>query len=112
MPQNAAAARAPERYHSVVEQYCVWCHNEKLKTGGLSLEKVDLRDISGGADVWEKVVRKLGLGMMPPQGRPKPDDATRGSMIDWLETSRRGRAKICTNSAALGSQGRHQGTGL
>jgi len=84
-PQNSTTP--PDQYHAVVEQYCITCHNEKLKTGGLSLEKMDLKDIAGGADAWERVVRKLRSGMMPPQGRPKPDDATRHSMVTWLETS-------------------------
>jgi hypothetical protein len=76
-----------QQYHSVVNQYCVTCHNETLKTGGLSLEKMDFQNIGAGAETWEKVVRKLRSGMMPPQGRPHPDDATRQAMTAWLETN-------------------------
>jgi mono/diheme cytochrome c family protein len=86
VPQNSVAAAAAQ-YRSVVTQYCVTCHSETLKTGGLSLEKMDLNTIGAGAEVWEKVVKKLRSGMMPPEGRPKPDAATRESMALWLETS-------------------------
>ena len=48
---------------------------------------MDLSDIGGNADVWEKVVRKLRSGMMPPQGKPKPDDATRNNLTSWLVTN-------------------------
>src|SRR5688572_13686104 len=88
--QSSAAAQANSAaasYRAIVNQYCVTCHNETLKTGGLSLEDMDFANIGGGAEVWEKVVRKLRSGMMPPQGKPKPDDATRNSMTSWLETN-------------------------
>ena len=82
-PQNSLAAD----YRSVVNQYCVTCHSDAVKTGGLSLEKMDFDNIGAGAETWEKVVKKLRSGMMPPQGKPKPDDATRKSMASWLETN-------------------------
>ena len=83
VPQSGAAAQ----YHALVGQYCVSCHNDTLKTGGMTLETMDFNNIGSGAEVWEKVVRKLRSGMMPPQGRPKPDDATRGRFASWLETN-------------------------
>ena len=89
-PQNSGSApaglTAPE-YKAVITQYCVTCHNETLKTGGLTLEKMDFADLGTGAEVWEKVSRKLRSGMMPPQGKPKPDDATRNNLASWLETN-------------------------
>jgi mono/diheme cytochrome c family protein len=81
--QNTLATQ----YQSVVNQYCVTCHSDSVRTGGLSLEKMDFTDIGAGAETWEKVVKKLRSGMMPPQGKPKPDDATRSSMASWLETN-------------------------
>jgi mono/diheme cytochrome c family protein len=83
----ATLTGAPAEYHAVVGQYCVTCHNETLKTGGLTLEKMDFNDVGAGGEVWEKVIRKLRSGMMPPQGRPKPDDATRNGFATWLETN-------------------------
>jgi cytochrome c5 len=89
-PQNNAAAQPSAealKSKETVNQYCVTCHSEALKTGGLTLEKMDFNDIGSGAEVWEKVVKKLQSGMMPPQGRPKPDETTRSSLISWLETN-------------------------
>jgi mono/diheme cytochrome c family protein len=94
VPEAAAVQKIPAptpsaaaEYHALVGQYCVTCHNETLKTGGLTLEKMDFNDIGAGAEVWEKVVGKLRSGMMPPQGRPRPDDATRNGFATWLETN-------------------------
>ena len=56
-------------------EYCVTCHNARLKTGGLALDGLDLARLPEHADVWEKVVRKLRAGVMPPQGVRRPDAA-------------------------------------
>ena len=70
-----------------LKQYCVTCHNQKLKTGGLSLETIDLRDVSRNGEILEKVVLKLGSGAMPPSGARRPDKATREAFLASLETS-------------------------
>src|SRR6185503_5322164 len=74
-PARAAAAPAhtASEYGPVVTKYCVTCHNDRAKTGGLTLEKMDVSNVGAGADVWERVVRKVRVGMMPPQGSPQPD---------------------------------------
>ena len=56
----------------VVNQYCIGCHNQILKAGGLMLDRADLSKVPEQADVWEKVERKLRAGLMPPQGMPRP----------------------------------------
>ncbi len=61
------------------------CHNEKLKTAGLMLDVLDLAHVGENAAIWEKVVRKLRAGMMPPSGSRRPDPATYESLIVWLE---------------------------
>ena len=61
-------------YRAVLTRYCLTCHNERLKTAGLMLDKMDLADIPAGAEVWEKVIRKVRAGMMPPPGLPRPED--------------------------------------
>ena len=79
-PAEAADARA------ILDQYCVTCHSDRLETGGLSLETVDLTDASASAERLEKVIRKLRLGAMPPLGMPRPDEATYTGLAAWLET--------------------------
>src|SRR5262245_47747390 len=81
----AAQSRVSEN-GAVLNQYCFTCHNQRAKTAGLSLETLDLSAIGHDAEIWEKVVRKLRSGMMPPQGAPHPDDATRNNLISWLTT--------------------------
>jgi hypothetical protein len=71
----------------MLNRYCVGCHSEALKTGGLVLEKVDLEHVGDRADLWEKVVRKLRSGSMPPAGVRRPDRATYHAVISQLETS-------------------------
>src|SRR6266852_1257522 len=53
-----------------VDHYCVGCHNERLKTAGLMLDKADVDHVGASAEVWEKVLRKLHTREMPPPGRP------------------------------------------
>jgi cytochrome c551/c552 len=74
---------------ALLNQYCVTCHNEKLKTGGLALDKLDLDRIGANAETWEKVVRKVRAGMMPPAGARRPDrkalDAFAGAVEGALD---------------------------
>src|SRR5262245_32060747 len=67
-------------------QYCVTCHNAKLKTGGLVIDPAVLANVGMGADVWEKVVRKLRTSSMPPPGLPRPDEATYASVASFPES--------------------------
>src|SRR5262245_24236685 len=55
---------------ALLDRYCVTCHNEKLKTAGLTLDSMDVANVAARADVWEKVIKKLRLGTMPPAGMP------------------------------------------
>ncbi len=82
---------APVQPHALINQYCVTCHNEKAKTAGLMLDKLaadlDNANVGPHAETWEKVVRKLRVGAMPPQGMPRPDRATMDSLAASIETS-------------------------
>ena len=69
---------------ATLDRYCVTCHSDRLKTAGLTLESIDTTNIAGAPDVWEKVVRKVRVGMMPPQGSPAPDAASRAALVSWL----------------------------
>jgi len=79
------AQPAPQK--ALLDRYCVTCHNEKLRTGGLSLEKADLGDIPPASETWEKVIRKLRVGAMPPQGMPRPDAASLDGLAMYLEAA-------------------------
>jgi len=82
---QAAPRQTPVTDHrAVLNQYCFTCHNQRAKTGGLALDTLDISNIGHEAETWEKVVRKLRSGMMPPQGSPHPDDATRTAIVSWL----------------------------
>jgi hypothetical protein len=84
-PSHAAPLGAPHLV--LVEDYCVTCHDEEEKKGGLSLEMVSA-DVSQHQEVWEKVVRKLRARQMPPVARKeRPDEATYDTTIRYLETS-------------------------
>lgn len=80
---DAGAQTAVPR--AVLDKYCVTCHNQTLKTAGLILDKADIDHAGAGADVWEKVLRKLRSREMPPPGRPRPDEATYTAMTAFLE---------------------------
>ena len=77
----------PAAPQAVVNKYCITCHSSKLHTGGLSLQDADLGNPPSAAETWEKVIRKLRTGSMPPQGMPQPDAGTRDSLASYLETS-------------------------
>src|SRR5215475_16165556 len=86
-PATSSAVSASSPYRALLDQYCVTCHNERAKTAGLMLDKMDVDHVSDGAETWEKVVRKLRGGMMPPQGRPRPATDDTHNFVSWLETS-------------------------
>src|SRR3569832_618112 len=76
---------SPQR--ALLDKYCVTCHNAKTKVGGLSLDKLDLSNVAHDAEVWEKVIRKLRTGSMPPLGLPRPSRAEEENLAASLETS-------------------------
>src|SRR5215831_14075674 len=70
---------------ALLDQYCVTCHNAKLKTANLLLDQLDLAHLGDHAEVGEKVVRKLRAGMMPPKGMKRPDAAALDSLVRSME---------------------------
>src|SRR5580765_5326609 len=86
--QPAANARTADR--ALLDRYCVTCHNGRLKTGGLALDTADPADVARNIELWEKVIRKVRAGMMPPPGRPAsstPSDEERRTLVSSLEGS-------------------------
>jgi cytochrome c551/c552 len=80
---SAASAVSPQR--AFLNQYCVTCHNEKTKTAKLSLDTMDVAHVGEDAEAWEKVVKKLRAGMMPPTGARRPDRPEIQTFTSWLE---------------------------
>jgi mono/diheme cytochrome c family protein len=85
-PSAATAAAPPSSHSRLLDRYCVTCHNERLKTAGLRLDHVDVSRPDAEPEVWEKVVRKLRTGIMPPADMPQPSSADRHALLTWLET--------------------------
>ena len=97
-----AAGGETERaaHRALLDRYCVTCHNEGVVSGrdrprsalvsqlrgvGLTLDTLDLAEVGRHAGEWEKVVRKLRGGVMPPAGRPRPDSTELEGFLTWLE---------------------------
>ena len=81
----ASTSDAPPR--ALIDKYCIGCHNERLKVGGLALNNIASQSIGQNTAVWEKVVRKLRARYMPPVGLPRPDESTYNSAVSSLESS-------------------------
>jgi mono/diheme cytochrome c family protein len=84
--QQGAAAKGKSTEKATIDRYCVGCHSDQLKTGGLSLQNADLAHTPEHAETGEKVIRKLRVGAMPPQGMPR-DQAALDGLAKYLETS-------------------------
>ena len=82
---TSSAGRSVEQPRALLDKYCVTCHNDRLKTANLSLQGLDLMKVADHAEVWEKVVRKLRAGVMPPPDVPRPPLAEYEGLRDWLE---------------------------
>jgi mono/diheme cytochrome c family protein len=84
---GSAGAQAPADHNGVVRQYCVTCHSDRAKAGGLTLASFELAKATDEVGVAEKMIRKLRAGMMPPAGARRPDAATVDALITALETT-------------------------
>jgi hypothetical protein len=85
---HASAWQSSDNSHqTVLTKYCVTCHNEKLRTAGLMLDKADIDYPASNTAIWEKVIRKLRTREMPPARMPRPDDATYDSLANYLESA-------------------------
>src|SRR5215475_12399296 len=83
---SAGLAFGQNTPRALLDKYCVTCHNDRAKTGGLTLEKIDPAHVAQNTEIWEKVVRKLRAGMMPPQGMQRPEPGTYEALTVALET--------------------------
>src|ERR1017187_9906988 len=72
---------------ALLQRYCVVCHNNQLKTAGVTLQGLDAARVGDNAELLEKVLRKFKSGQMPPPGLPRPDVAAAAGFSKWLETA-------------------------
>jgi mono/diheme cytochrome c family protein len=71
---------------ALLKRYCQGCHNERVLAGGLALDTLDLSRVGDDAARWERVVRKLRAGVMPPAGMPRPPETSSDAFVPWLQT--------------------------
>jgi len=83
----AICAQAQPQPSAVVNRYCVTCHNQRLKTAKLELDRLDLTHPEKDALAWERAIRKLRGGMMPPPGAARPAAADLQALAGYLETT-------------------------
>src|SRR6058998_3081026 len=83
--RRAADAETQAAHRALLDRYCVTCHNDRLKTANLSLEKLDLAAVGNHPEVWEKVARKLRAGVMPPPDIRRPTLPEYEALRDWIE---------------------------
>lgn len=84
--RQTAAAAGSAAQRALLDQYCVTCHNDQTRRANPSLEKLDLATAGDHPELWEKVVRKLRAGVMPPPGIRRPALPEYEGLRDWLET--------------------------
>src|SRR5437870_4865345 len=82
---SAPSPAASEQPRALLDRYCVTCHNDRLKTANLSLQGLDLAKAAEQGELWEKVIRKLRAGVMPPPDIPRPPLPDYEALRDWLE---------------------------
>jgi hypothetical protein len=85
-PVTSRAAAPVQDHNAVVKQYCVGCHNERSKAGGLVLDGFDVGKVTEHTAVGEKMILKLQAGMMPPPGSRRPEEPVLTRLVNTLET--------------------------
>ncbi|MYH28025.1 MAG: DUF1592 domain-containing protein [Acidobacteria bacterium] len=100
--ERAQGPEPPSR--ALFDRYCVTCHNERLQTAGLMLDRLDVSQVHANAETLEKVVRKLRSGQMPPEGRPRPDAETLDAFAGALEAALDHAAAVDPNPGRVASR--------
>jgi hypothetical protein len=102
-PSPPSTLPTTARHLSLIDEYCLSCHDGDHKKAGLALDAVAADEVASHPDVWEKVIRKLRTRQMPPIGKERPDDRTYDSVISSLETSLDRAARTNPNPGRTGS---------
>src|SRR5262245_12285117 len=84
---QAPSGSSPSAQRQFLDRYCAACHNERLKTADLNLVQADLSQPGAHPELWEKVVRKVRTGVMPPANMAQPSEADRLALVTFLERS-------------------------
>src|SRR5580698_1727031 len=77
----------PDDHKHMLMQYCTACHNDKLKTAGMSVVPLDANNLQANQATWEKILHRLSLGEMPPRGMPRPPKEQINDFTNWLGTT-------------------------
>ena len=102
-PAHAGGTAADSETRAVLQRYCQGCHNERAAVGrdtGLTLDTLGGEDPAGAPGQWEKIVRRLRNGSMPPAGRPRPSADVYERTAAWIE------ARLDAAAAARPNPGR------
>jgi len=99
-PGEPDRARPTIGEKTVIDRYCATCHNQRTRAGNLALDTLDVSAAGREPQTWEKVVRKLRTGMMPPSGAPRPDRATLDGLAASIETTIDRAARTAPNPGA------------
>jgi hypothetical protein len=86
-PATPPSFSTPAAQRAFLNQYCAYCHNDQTKSGSMSLTTLDLVHISRSADLTEKMIRKVRVGLMPPPGMPRPKPAVIKAFVASLENA-------------------------
>ena len=84
---SVPAMVTPDDHKHMLMQYCTACHNDKLKTAGMSVVPLDANNLPANQDTWEKILKRLSLGEMPPKGMPRPPKEQITAFTSWLAKS-------------------------
>jgi mono/diheme cytochrome c family protein len=92
-----AFAQTPASSQALLSRYCYTCHNEKLQTAGVALDGLRATAVGSGAELWERVLRKVRTGEMPPPGALQPEPPQARAFAAWLEGELDGAAEARPN---------------
>ncbi len=99
----ASATASAGQAQGTLDRYCATCHSPRMKAGGLAFDALPVANAAREPQTWEKVIRKVRTGMMPPAGAPRPDRATLDNLAAAVETT-------LDRAAATVTQSRHART--
>ena len=80
-----AQTNVSQKHREEVSEYCGNCHNFDDYAGGLDYLGILDQPIEENAEAWERAIRRLRAGVMPPPGQDRPDSDEYFALLEWLE---------------------------